>query len=433
LRIVSILLACCGFLAAQTNAPSEAWPLEHIAIDGIHNYTREQVLGIAKLKVGQVGSKVLLDEAHSRLMTSGVFDSVAYRYAPAKDGKGVDVTFEVVEVNAFYPILFEDLPVKDADLRVWLKQQDPLFGPKISATKESLAHYTELIGKYLGEHGFQEPVTARLSSENPPDLVILIRPSTQRPTVASVTAVNTGEIVAGVVQSTLYGVAVGSVFSEARVRQLLDSSVRPLYDARGRVRVSFPKITGVPATDVKGIDVTVEVDEGPVFEFGKVKFRGGSTAEDELANLAKIKSGTLANFDEAKAAQSRIADHFRHEGYLRARTEIVREIHDKEKTVDVTFQTDPGPLYTFKTLTIVGLDIISEPPIRKLWGLQEGKPFVPEYPDHFVERVKEMGLFDDLKSVSAERKIDQDRHTVDVTVTFVGGREPAKRKRPGER
>jgi outer membrane protein insertion porin family len=398
---------------ATTPLNPDSWPIQSISIEGNQNFTREQVLGIAKVRVGQIASKAELEAAHERLMSSGVFDRVAYRYAPTKDGKGVTVTFEVAEVMALYPIMFEDMPVDEAKLRAWLKQKDPLFGPKISATKESLAHYSQLVGEYI-----KSEVTARLSSENPPDLIILIRPATARPVVAQVTARNTGDIVAGVVQSTLYGVAVGTVYSEPRIRQLLDSSVRPLYDAKGHVRVTFPKIEGEPAKDVKGVAVTVQVEQGPIFNLGKITFAGMSNEEDEMQNLAKLKSGTLANFDEVKAAQARIVDYFKHIGYLRASTEALRKVHDAEKTVDVTIQITTGPQFIFHQLTIVGLDIESEPVIRKLWGLKEGKPFNPDYPDHFLERVKEQGLFDNLKNTSSERKVNNDDHTVDVTLTF---------------
>ena len=90
----------------------------------------------------------------------------------------------------------------------------------------------------------------------------------------------------------------------------------------------------------------------------------------------------------------------------------------KRRRVDLTFRVETGPQFTFHELKIVGLDITSEPVIRKLWGIEPGKPFVPGYPDHFLERVKEMGLFDYLKSTAAERNIDFQKHTVDVTLTF---------------
>jgi outer membrane translocation and assembly module TamA len=86
--------------------------------------------------------------------------------------------------------------------------------------------------------------------------------------------------------------------------------------------------------------------------------------------------------------------------------------------VAIEFQIDPGPLYTLGKLDMVGLDVVSEPEIRKMWGLGPGRPFNVEYPDHFLARVKEGGVFDNLKSTRAETKINTGNHTVDVTLYF---------------
>ena len=43
-------------------------------------------------------------------------------------------------------------------------------------------------------------------------------------------------------QQTIAGVAVGAIYSDARFQQLLDTSIRPLYEAKGKIRVSFPKL-----------------------------------------------------------------------------------------------------------------------------------------------------------------------------------------------
>lgn len=420
--------------ATQAPLDPNAFPIVKIAIEGNHYFSIEQINAVAGVKVGDIVDKTKLDAAHERLVNCGAFDSVAYRYDPDANNKGVDLTYQVVEVPTLFPMMFEDLPASDPDLRAWLKGHDPLFGAKISATKEALEHYRQLIAEYLASsHDYHEPIIGRLSSENPPDLVILFRPATARPSVALVTAADTGEIPAGVVQSTAYGVAVGTIYSEARFRQLLDSSIRPLYEAKGHMRVSFPAVEAEPATDVKGVVVKVKVEQGPVYNFGKIEVTGADTSTIELpAVLKRIKTGEMANFDEVKAAQSRLEDDFHHQGYLRANTEVLRNIDDAKKIVDVNIRILPGPLYTFHRLTIVGLDLEGEPEIRKLWGLQPGKAFVPGYPDHFLARVNEMGLFDDLKSTEAEQNIDQDKHTVDVTLTFKGG-QAAKPKRKDRR
>jgi outer membrane translocation and assembly module TamA len=124
------------------------------------------------------------------------------------------------------------------------------------------------------------------------------------------------------------------------------------------------------------------------------------------------------NFDEVKAAQERIRANQRRAGHLDATSKVERDVNDADHTVGIEFQIDPGPLYTLGKLDVVGLDIETEPEIRKMWGLAPGRPFNVEYPDHFLARVKDGGVFDDLRSTRAETKINASNHTVDVTLYF---------------
>jgi outer membrane protein insertion porin family len=75
-----------------------------------------------------------------------------------------------------------------------------------------------------------------------------------------------------------------------------------------------------------------------------------------------------------------------------------------------------------RTLTLVGLDLNGEAEIKRIWTMKEGKVFNPEYPDHFLERVRTDGLFDGLGATKADVKIDEATHLVDVTLTFGRGK-----------
>jgi hypothetical protein len=66
----------------------------------------------------------------------------------------------------------------------------------------------------------------------------------------------------------------------------------------------------------------------------------------------------------------------------------------------------------------VGLDILTGPVIRKMWGLKEGQPFNPEYPDYFLNRVREDGVFDNLGKTRSEVKIDDKALAAEVTLYF---------------
>jgi outer membrane protein insertion porin family len=407
--------------AADTPAHEEGspWPLEHLAVEGNQNFTTEQVLAVVKFKVGETVDKNEFEAARQRLLDTGVFDRAGYRYASAQDAKGYDVTIEVAEMAQMYPIRFEDLPATDAQLRDWLKQKDPLFAPKLPATKPELDRYVKWIAEFLAQQNYHETLVAKVVSEDVPGLTILFRPAKQRASIARVKFTNTGDLPSGMLQTAISGVAIGVGYTEPRLRELLDASVRPLYEARGMIQVSFPKVETTPAQDVDGIEVMVQVEQGPVYKLGRVSFTGSDDlTPKELTKLTSLKPDKPVNFDEVRAGQDKIAQSLRRDGYMLAKSEVHRSINESAKSVDLKFEIIPGPQFIFHDLSIIGLDIETEPIVRKLWGLRTGRPFNVDYPNHFLERVKEMGIFDNLNKTNAESKVNPKNNTVDVTLYF---------------
>jgi outer membrane protein insertion porin family len=416
LRVGTLLLGLSAVVHAQP-APT-SYTVENLTVRGNHAYTAAQILAVAGLKVGQKAGKSEFDAAREKLEATGAFDHVSYLFVPSQDGEGYDASYEVAEVAQIYPVRFQDLPASSDQIRAWLKQKDPLFGDKMPATKPVVDRYVAWISEFMATQGFRQPLAGKLTSDGGEDLAVLFRPAKGPGSIAHVIFTGTGEIPAGVLQTAMYGVAIGVLYSELRVRQLLDNTIRPIYEAHGLLRVAFPKIETTPAKDVDGISVTVQVTPGPVYKLDRASFVGADYSRSEWKDLSKLKTNQTVNFDEVQAAQDRIRVNLRRQGHLDASSKVARDVNDTEHTVAIEFQIDPGPLYTLGKLEYVGLDIVSEPEIQKMWGIPPGRPFNPEYPDHFLARVKDGGLFDNLKNTRAETKINAANHTVDVTLYF---------------
>lgn len=395
-----------------------AYPVESLTVEGNHNYTAAQILAVAGLHKGEKAGKTEFEASRDKLDKTGAFDSVSYRFTPSADGEGYDIVFEVREVEQVYPLRFADLPATDAQLRAWLRQKDPLFGQKIPATKQVVDRYVAWVSEYLAKQNYHEPVAGQLSSDGGEDLALLFRPAKGYPAIAHVVFTDTGDITAAALQTAMYGVAIGVPYTEARLRQLLDATARPIYEARGMVRVAFPKIETAPAKDVDGVTVTVQVAPGPPYKLEEVSFTGFDYSRSDWRNLSKLKTDQTANFDDVRAAQERVRADLRRKGYLDGSSTVARKVNDADRTIEIVFQIAPGALYTLGKLNIVGLDIESEPTIRKMWGIAPGRPFNAEYPDYFLMRVKQDGVFDNLKATRAETNVNAARHTVDVTLYF---------------
>ena len=193
----------------------------------------------------------------------------------------------------------------------------------------------------------------------------------------------------------------------------------------------FPEVRTEPVSDVEGVHVFVKVDEGQSYELGKVEIAGPSPVDAEvLIKAGDFKTGDVANFERVNEGLEKIRKAVRRAGYLDGKVTSERSIDDAKKVVDVAVHIEPGAQYTMGKLILVGLDLSGEAEILRIWTLKEGKALNPEYPDHFLNRIKEEGLFEGLGATKADLKVDEKAHTADVTLTFTG-EDPTKQ--PGRR
>jgi outer membrane protein assembly factor BamA len=441
LSLTILALVTAALCAGQTRAhrskpapPSDeqnqaAWPLSSLTVTGNHAWTREQILAVAGLHAGQTVSKQAFEAARERLLATGNFRTVGYSYEPNDQGNGYSGRLEVTEEEQLYPIGFDSLPATDQELLGVLKAKDPLFGDRVPATEPVVQRYVGYLTAYLAGKGYHEKITGALAAESSPDLVLLFRPAI-RPSIAQVKFTGNKVFRQEELQTAIASVAVGTVYVAPRFQAFLENSVRPVYESRGYVRVTFPKVTVEKAADVNGVLVTVQVDEGHVYKLAAVK----APEVAELVKIAGLKTGEVFDFGQVSAARQKIVETWHRRGYMHATTSVDRQIDDKDRTVTLLLHVDSGPQYTFRTLTIQGLDILSEPAIRKMWGMAEGHPYNVDYPDRFLKVVREEGVLDNLGKTQVDAKVDEVAHAVDVTLVFNGTlSEKAKKRREADR
>lgn len=415
-------------MAPKKTAPAKApppapegiaeYPIAAFSVEGNLAYPTQAILNVAGLRASDTANKDRFEQGREKLLATGAFDSVGYRYFTASDGRSYDAVWQILESNPLYPIRYEDLPATPAEIETALKARDPLYLGKIPPVKARLDLYSRLIQDILQKKGFTGTVASKVDAEGPDKLIVVFRPAGNLPSIAEVKFTGNEVLLQTALRPAINGVAVGTRFNEARFRQLLDTSVRPLYEARGRLQVKFPKIVTIPAVDVNGLVVTVTVEEGPVYQLGDVAIAGAGPAETELVRAANFKPGDVANMKAIGEGLDRMRQTLKSQGYMKADATLERKLDDAKKVLNLVVNVDSGPQYTFGKLLVQGLDIESEPVIRKMWTLKEGKPFNPEYPGRFLESVRERGMFDNLGRTRSDVKVNDAAGTVDVTLVF---------------
>ncbi len=406
--------------------------IRSLRVEGNKTFTAAGIVEYSGLKVGQTADDAVFEAARVKLANSGVFEQVGYKYAPAPGG-GINASFQVVEIPQVFPYRFEDLPAKDEEMVAYLRKNDPLFAERIPATKEFLARYSRSLEAFLQPKGLKDAVSSKLVPDVGDKLVVIFRPDRPMANISQVSFKGNEAVPTPALQLAMNQIAMGATYKEDIVRQYLETTIRPIYEQRGRLDVKFPKVSSQPSADNTGVNVAIEVIEGPSYDIGEIRLRGAAGDLKELYRTMVLQPGDLANMTEVAAATKRVQAHLVRAGYLKAVAKFTRKQRtDKDKHLaDIDVLVTPGLPYTFGKLKIEGLDILTEPQIRKMWGMENGKPYNGEYPELFLSRLREENLFENLGSTKAQVFPNEATQVVDVTLVFGPGvKEAPKKKRP---
>ncbi len=411
-----------GAQKRPARAPAQtAYPVETVTIEGNSVYSREQILAVAGIKPGDKVTRKDIEAARDRLSGSGAFERLEFAFGPAPGGRGYAITFRLSEAGPFYPVEFEEMGLADAKAKEALRRADPLFGDRIPPTQTKLDRYAEVLGREIGKK-----VTGAVMPDDAGEMAVIFRPAGSLPQIARVRFTGNQAVHASLLENAINSIAIGKPYREKRFRMMLDAAVRPVYEARGRAGVEFTKIATEKERDVDGIVVTVEVSEGESFSLGEVRVEGAENA-GALEKEAALKPGDVFNIDEVRSAATRVEKALRRDGHMSVKTKIGKRLDREAKRVDVTIGVEPGPQYRFGKLAIQGLDITTEPAIRKLWAVKPGQPFNADYPEYFLSRVREDEYLDNLGKTESKLAVDEATRTVDVTLIFRGEEKPKKK------
>ncbi|HYO82452.1 MAG TPA: POTRA domain-containing protein, partial [Bryobacteraceae bacterium] len=153
---------------SEARNPAGAMPAEFtigsLTVTGARSFTPEQILAMTSLRSGRTARREHFEEAQQKLLQSGLFETVAYRYDSAgRDKPGVyNATLEVKEIEQLFTYRFEALPADEKELRAWLKQKETSFTERLPATEPVLQRFSALIEDFFRERKADIDVNGRL-------------------------------------------------------------------------------------------------------------------------------------------------------------------------------------------------------------------------------------------------------------------------------
>ena len=392
--ILSTLSLCLCVTSGVQGAMAQDFSFSRIDVDGNKRIETSTIITYSGLATDQMFGADDLNRAYQNILASGLFESV--EVVP----NGNRLVIKVNEFPTVNKIAFEgNRRVNDNTLRALVGMQPRrVFNPdKVDTDRAAIAQF------YADQGRLAARVTPKIirRSDNRVDVIFEI-------------------FEGGVIEIERIGIVGNKVFSDRRLRRVLDTKQAGLlrlfvrrdtfltdriefdkrlltdfYNARGYIDFQVNDVNAELTEENNAYFVTFNVREGQMFRFGDVTLaskRSDIDVEDfQLAISAEtgdVYSPTLMEKNlsrlEARATQLGL-------DFVRVTPRVTR--NDADLTLDVEFVLEQGERVFVERIDITGNTTTMDRVIRRQFRISEGDPFNPRLIREAAERVRALGFF----------------------------------------
>jgi outer membrane protein assembly factor BamA len=415
---VFLFLAALAVAVAVRPAAAQKFQPKSIQFQGAPEYSTEDLLAAAGLKKDVVLSYSDMQDYSKRLLSSGVFASVAFKF------DGLDLTFLLVPSTDLYPIRLENLPLTPgAALDAELHEQLPLFHGKVPADGGLNDEVRAALEKMLTVEGLQATVVATTDADINTHQVNAVSYSITAPPVqidiAHIDGVS--DAFQGQVRAAL-DEAAKNPFSTTDSASSLERVVEQFYEDRDYAAAKVQATRSGDPSLVSGaivVPFAVQVQEGRIYKIEAIHLPPGTPvtqAEIDRA-LAPGPGGAPAGV-RVRSIWVSISNRYRAKGNLDCKVTPHAEFNDADATVSYTVDVDPGPVYH---LAFVKFDNVTDE-LRSLlihnWEMMPGDAFDESYVETFIMKVQQQDpvLRRSLAGVKVKFDVMANPDTHDVNV-----------------
>ena len=187
----------------------------------------------------------------------------------------------------------------------------------------------------------------------------------------------------------------------------IDIAGRPIDD---------PNLANALDSATGEVPVTIRIDKGPLYHLRRVDLDGQPTPAAREA--LKLKPGDPAIAANVLAAQGRMLQALRDNGHALAKVSTPKAILEPSaKSLDVSYDVEPGPRVNLGPITVTGLERVNESYVRRRLLIQRGEQFDPRAIEKARQDLAAAGVFSTV-TVDAPDHLDA-QGQLPVTVRLV--------------
>ncbi len=194
--------------------------------------------------------------------------------------------------------------------------------------------------------------------------------------------------------------------------------LRSYYMDRGYINFDIDSTQVSITPDKKEIYIAINVKEGEIFSVNEVKLTGRTIVPpEELTYFVSIGPGDTFSRKAATETSKSISDRLGEEGYIFANVNMVPEINNENKTVNMTFFVDPGKQVYVRRINMQGNTKTRDEVLRREMRQMEGAWASTDKIEQSKKRLMRLGYFTDVNVETPAVPGTADQIDVNYTVT----------------
>jgi outer membrane protein assembly factor BamA len=403
--------------AVTCQSQTGKFPLESLVVSGT-GMSRETVLEIAGLRIGQPVDKAAIEAGCAKLQESGLFESIAFKYAPGPK-HGYVVTLTLSELREVTGASIDVAGVDEAEVWKWLAGRYPSLDRKVPANDASQRFVAARIQEHLASQLGGQSVVARMETDLRTHRSMVSFQPESLPRVSAMVFSGQHELASEKLASLLEKVVADFGYTDRRFRDMVEFNLRPAYEDHGMYRVQFLRIS-TQKLSPSTLTVSTEIEEGPKYILRDVQLVGDHLPTEPMLKAATFKKGEIANWTAIQRSIWDMEKPLKRTGYFDASAKPERIFEDQQHLLDLRIAFAMGPLYHFGELKIIGLSPALEAQARKIWKMKAGDPFDYEYSNDFFREFFQSTDPRQFKKSGAAMQRHAGEAVMDINLLFEG-------------
>ncbi len=165
------------------------------------------------------------------------------------------------------------------------------------------------------------------------------------------------------------------------------------------------------------LDITIEIDEGPLYRVGKVKVSGDlMLPEEQLLRAVKLQPGNVFSRKQLRDSIEILTDLYADGGYAYANVVPITKKDKDKRVIDLTLDIEQGNQVYIEKIRIHGNTKTRDKVIRREIPVVEGELYSSRKVKGANRRIRNLGFFEEV-NVTNKPGSDDGKMVLDVDVT----------------